>query len=334
MRAFASRETFLPLLRATLGNGRVRVTPLTQGLLNQNMLVEAGSSRFVFKVYRPEMPREKVDEMHRLMTHVSRRGIPVPLPIATYAVGDHAAALYSFIDGTHPERYGDKDTLIRTMGQTLGQVDVALDSFRPKMPRPSSLAIASWDPEKAAQELVEIRASLRGKPRAVREDVEYVVAAYEAILPKGNWDKRRFAKLPVRVCHNDYHIKNMLVRGGKIVAVLDWEKAGWDWRGYEVFRSVMFNCRGSSRGLEWRLIVPYVRGYKRFVKLNALERELAFDCGFNKAFFSLWAVKQYVAGNRQTRDNMLRRARGLPHLFKHQEEFRERIARELETHGN
>lgn len=314
------------LLRETLGP-LGSVAPMTQGLLNQNLSVTTkDGATFLFKVYRPEMPRAKVDDMHRMMAHVSRRGIPVSLPVATFEIDGHVAALYPFVEGTHPERFGKKTRPIRAMGEMLGRIDEALDAFRPAGKKPTSLEIARWNPDAMARDLAEIRATLRGKPKPIRDEVAHVLSAYERVLPLGNWDKRPFARLPVRVCHGDYHIKNMLVRGGAVVAVLDWEKAGWDWRGFEVFRSVMFNCRGSARGLDWKLIAPYLRGYKRFATVSTRERELAFDCGFNKAFFSLWAVKQYVAGNKQVRDNMTRRSRALPFLFAHRDEFRERVA--------
>ncbi len=324
---FVSTTAIRSLLRETLGS-LGSISPMAQGLLNQNLRVATKTGTvFLFKAYRPEMPRAKVEDMHRMMEHVLKKGIPVSLPVATHEIGGHAAALYPFVEGAHPERFGERP--IRAMGEMLGRVDAALDTFRPMGKKLASLEVAKWDPGAMVRDMAEIRASLRRKPKSVRDEVERVLSSYERVLPQGDWDTRRFAKLPVRVCHNDFHIKNMLVRDGKIVAVLDWEKAGWDWRGFEAFRSVMFNCRGSARGLDWNLITPYLRGYKRFATMNDLERELAFDCGFNKAFFSLWAVKQYAAGNTQVRENMLRRSRALPYLFANREEFRERIAKML-----
>lgn len=321
---FVSKTEIRSLLRETLGPIG-SMAPMTQGLLNQNLLVTTREGgKFLFKTYRLEMPRAKVEDTHRMMSHASKRGIPVSLPVATYEIGGHAAALYPFVEGTHPVRFGRRP--VGAMGEMLGRVDAALDSFRPVGQKPASLEVARWDPDNMVSEIAEIRTSVRRKRKAVRDLMERVLSSYEGVLSQGDWDTRRFARLPVRVCHNDYHIKNMLVRDGAVVAVLDWEKAGWDWRGFEVFRSVMFNCRGSARTLDWKLITPYLRGYTRFATMSALERELAFDCGFNKAFFSLWAARHYAAGNEQVRDNMLRRSRALPYLFKHREEFRERIA--------
>lgn len=322
---FVARQDVRALLRETLG-GKFSIVPIANGLLNQNLLVTtAAGTKFVFKAYRPEMPREKVDETHRIMEHAARRGIPVPLPIATYVVDDHVAALYLFVEGEHPSRDGVGIRRVEAMGEMIGRVERAIESFKPLAPKPPSLSIAYWNPDVLANEMSAIRSSLRRKPRRMKEDVEQTLAAYETILSAGDWSKERFAKLPVRVCHNDFHTQNILMRGDSVVAVLDWEKAGWDWRGYELFRSVMFNCRGGRQSLDWRLVGAYVRGCRKFVAFTALERALAFDCGFTKAFFSLWAARQYVAGHDEWRDNMFRRARALPYLFKNRAEFAQRI---------
>jgi Ser/Thr protein kinase RdoA (MazF antagonist) len=248
---FVATTAVRPLLRETLGTTFV-IEPIASGLLNQNLIVTAkDGARFVFKAYRPEMPREKVEETHRIMAHAARRGIPVPLPIATYQIGDHVAALYPFVDGEHPSRDGVGIRRAGSMGEMLGRVERAIGSFRPAMPKPSSLAVATWDPVVLTKEMAGIRLALRGKPAHTKDEVEQTLVAYETILSAGDWSKGRFAKLPVRVCHNDFHTRNVLMRGESVVAVLDWEKSGWDWRGYELFRSVMFNCRGGRTSLDW-----------------------------------------------------------------------------------
>lgn len=322
---FVPANKIVPLIRETLGT-TFAIAPLAGGLLNQNLLVTTNAgSKLVFKAYRTVMPRAKVDEMHRMMAHAARRGISVPLPIATYEIAGHAAALYPFVEGDHPSRYSAGFRRVETMGETLGRVDRALDSFRPSASKPSALDLATWDAEKFAAEIAAIRASLRGKPRLVRDDVEATLAMHETILAKGEWDKRPFARLPVRVCHNDYHTQNVLMRGDGSVAVLDWEKAGWDWRGFEVARSVMFVCRRAGGTYCWDNVKAYLGGYGRHVALSDRERETAFLCGFNKAFFSLWVAKEYVAGRVEMRDHLLRRARLMPYLFKNRDAFAVRI---------
>lgn len=323
---FVATKDIRPLLRETIGAG-FTMEPLDGGLLNQNVLVETNEgAKFVFKAYRLVMTSPKMlDEMHRMMAHAARRGISVPLPIATYEIGEHVAALYPFIEGSHPPRYGGDVRRAEAMGETLGRVDKALDSFRPIAPKPSSLELATWDAEKFVGEI----AALRGKSRLVRDDVEATLAMHEAILAKGDWDKRPFARLPVRVCHNDYHTQNVLMKPDGSISVLDWEKAGWNWRGFEVARSVMFVCRRSSGTYCWNNVRAYLDGYNKHATLSDLERETAFLCGFNKAFFSLWAAKEYVSGRPEMRDHLLRRAQLVPYLFRNRVEFADRMEKLL-----
>lgn len=324
---FVATKEIRPILRETIGAG-FSMEPLAGGLLNQNVLVTTSDGgMFVFKVYRLVMTSpSKLDETHRMMAHAATRGILVPLPVATYEIGEHVAALYPFAEGAHPSRYSAGTRRVGLMGETLGRVDKALDSFRPMASKPLSLELASWDPEKFVGEIASIRASLRGKPRQVRDDVEVALAMHEEILAKGDWDKRPFARLPVRACHNDYHTQNVLMRRDGTVVVLDWEKAGWDWRGYEVARSVMFICRRSNGTYCWDNVKAYLDGYGRHASLSDRERETAFLCGFNKAFFSLWAAKEYVSGRPEMREHLVRRGKLMPYLFKHRAEFSERIA--------
>ena len=253
------------------------MTPLTGGLLNQNVLVTTrNGGKLVFKAYRPEVPREKVDETHRVMAHVSRREIPVALPVATYEVAGFAAALYPFVEGAHPSRYGAGTKRVAAMGEMLGRIDAALDTFRPAGKKPTSLGVASWNPDKMVTEIAALRMSLRGKSSAVRETVEDVLRMHESILSKGDWDKKRFAELPIRVCHNDYHTQNVLMINGRVTTVLDWEKSGWEWRGFEVARSVMFTCRRANGTYCWDNVKAYLGTYKRQAELSDQERELAF----------------------------------------------------------
>ncbi len=331
MHRFVSQTDIRPLVKATLG-GAFTLRPLMGGLLNQNYVVETGrdTTCFVLKIYRPEIQQEKVEEMHRLMTHCSRRGIPLSLPISTYRLAGHVAALYPYIEGENATRFGNTLKNVGLMGEMLGRVDKALDTFRSSVTKPASIELAKWDPAKTLNEMADIRRAAKHRRGEVREIVERALVIYERIMAEGDWDKTRFTKLPVKICHNDFHINNVLMRDNKLVAVLDWEKAGWDWRAFEIMRTITFNCRKSDRELDWTLVRAYVRGYRQYASFTTRERELAYDAGVYKLFFSLWAMKQYLAGHKECKANVLRRARLLPYLFKHRVEFTERIAHLLE----
>ncbi|TAK03313.1 hypothetical protein EPO34_04590 [Patescibacteria group bacterium] len=325
MLAFVPNDHLKEFVQAVFPARRVSMRPLLSGLLNQNLVVRVGSERYVLKAYRPKVSLKAMREMHRMMAHAVGKGIPVPLPVASGEVGGHAVALYPFVEGTHPSRYRNAP-LMRPMGEMLGRIDATLETFKFRMQKPAFEDMASWNPESFLSEIVSMRRSLRSKPKVVRETVARSLDAHENAVAIGGWDKEAFRRLPVRVCHNDYHIMNVLVRGRKVAAVLDWEKAGWGWRGFEVMRSVMFNCRMARGTLDWDRVKTYLGAYRKQAALTDLERELAFECGFRKGLFSLWAEKEYLSGQFQMRDNIERRSRLYPYLAKHRDEFSERVA--------
>jgi Ser/Thr protein kinase RdoA (MazF antagonist) len=325
MLRFVSREEVRLLLKKTF-NDSFTLKSLAGGLLNHNFIVGTKSAKFVLKIYRSEITREKLDETHRIMAHCVKRDIPVSLPMATCQVADHVAALYPFIEGTAAPKFKNSIRNVEHMGEMLGRVDKALDTFKSMLTKPPSIELARWDVDNTLKDIVEIRRAAKRRRVDVRDTVETTLHVYERILAAGDWDKTRFAKLPVKLCHNDFHGGNLVVRDNNIVAVLDWEKAGWEWRAFEIMRSITFNCRKSDRELDWNLVRAYISGYRKHESFTTIERELAYDAGVYKMFFSLWAIKQYLAGHMECKANVLRRARLLPYLFKHRKEFTDRIA--------
>lgn len=318
-----------PFLDKAVG-GVYRIESFPGGLLNQNMLVRSGRALFVLKVYRPKLDEEAVAETHRLMTFVAKRGIPVAVPLHTGSVKEHVVALYPYVKGEHPARYNSGPVRIRAMGDMLGRIEATLDDFRPKAPKPTFETFSRCqDAPDFLHRIVELRASLPQYARTVRAEVEPALDTIERIIRTVPWDRVPWARLPVRVCHNDFHTANILMRRSHITGVLDWEKAGWHWRGFEFMRSVVFNCRSSARKLDWDAVDLYARAYLRHTSLTDVERETAFDCGFQELTFSLWAIRQYLAGNKDLRGNVARRTAMLKYLAGNREEFSERIAAAL-----
>lgn len=304
-----------------------RRTVLKGGLLNQNFLVSAGRERFVLKVYRAEMPASRVAEMHRLMAFVAKRGIPVPLPVVTSLVGGAVVALYPFVVGEHPPRYRGPRTRIRAMGEMLGRIHGILDGYVPAEPKrlPEQIA-AAWDPKKAVAEIETLRESLRTEDVSIRREIGDVLRRHERLISKHGWDDAPFRDVPVQYCHGDFHTMNLLMRGDRVTAVLDWEKAGWGFRGAEYMRSVIFNCRKSSKELDWGRIQAYAEGYRMEAQLDAANASVAFETGVRSVVFGFWAVKQYLAGERHLRVNVLRRAAMAEWLVAHRAEGAERMA--------
>ena len=327
---------FLPIHRIELflhesfGFGKMKSEPLRGGLLNQNLLISVSEKKFVLKVYRKEMTEEKVLRMHELMSFVSGQGIPVTLPIATKRIDGFVTAIYPFSSAEHPPRYKNSHASIRAMGDMLGRIHVVLDQYQTDVPKstPKEL-MKAWEVDSSLKEILSLRENLKDVLPSMKKEINHVLDVYEKILTKEEWNSHFFSDLPIRYCHGDYHIMNILMHGSTINTVLDWEKAGWDFRSKELMRSVIYNCRKTSGELSWPLVETYLKAYRMHVSVSDLERELVFECGLRKMVFSFWAIKQYIAGHKNFRLNVLRRVAMVQGLTSHRQEYAERIAQLL-----
>lgn len=327
---FLSPDRLAPFLKDSFGTKKFKLEPLRGGLLNQNSLLTVGTKRYVLKVYREEMDEAKVGEMHRLMKFASSHDVPVTLPIATAMIDGHVAATYPFATGEHPPRYRNNHARIQAMGETLGRIHSVLDRYQPNTKIPTHTELTKgWQPNRAVDEITILRNELKQQSLSVRKETSTVLDTYERILTNEDWNNDDFQQLPIRFCHGDYHIMNILMRGSTITAVLDWEKAGWNFRGREIMRSVIFNCRKTSQELNWPSVAIYLKAYRTHTSISDLDGQLAFECGLRNIVFSFWAIKQYLAGHKHFRSNIIRRVAMMEGLIKQRAEYAERIAEML-----
>lgn len=299
--------------------------------MNQNSLLTAGGKKYVLKVYRDEMTEAKVAEMHRLMKFASNHDVPVALPVAATTIHGYVTALYPFATGEHPPRYRNNHVRIEAMGEMLGRIHLVLDSYQTKTEKPTHKELTkSWQLNRALEEIEILREELKSHSASVRKEINGVLDAYERIYGEEDWSSDEFLDLPIRFCHGDYHIMNLLMCDSKITAVLDWEKAGWDFRGREIMRSIIFNCRKTSQELNWSSVEAYLRAYRKHASISDLDGRLAFECGLRNVVFGFWAIKQYLAGHKHFRSNIMRRVAMMEGLTKYRKDYAERIAEVLE----
>lgn len=295
--------------------------------MNQNSLLLVGRKKYVLKVYRDEMTETKVEEMHRLMKFVSTSNIPVALPVVTATINRYVTALYPFATGEHPPRYRNNHVRIESMGQMLGWIHLVLNRYQPKTEKLTHRElIKAWQLGRALEEIKFLREEVKKYSASVKKEMNGVLDVYERIYHEQDWRSHEFLNLPIEFCHGDYHIMNLLMRDSKIAAVLDWEKAGWDFRGREIMRSIIFNCRKTSSELSWPSVAIYLNGYRKHASISDLDRRLAFECGLRNVVFGFWGIKQYLAGHKHFRSNIMRRVAMMEGLTKHRKEYAERIA--------
>lgn len=324
---FLSKIEILPFFNSMhIKKGSFSISVLAGGLLNQNFFVKTGNKKFVLKVYRPEIDAKKIQEMHRMMRFASGHGLPVPSPQKTEVIKNHVVSIYPYLRGENPPRFRNTESRIHSMGETLGKLHLALNTFRPSLSKPTPSTLASWNPDIFIKDIRAVRSSLIGKNAEMQKEVNHALDTAQSIVSADSWNKTDFLTLPIRICHNDYHIDNILMSNDRITGILDWEKAGWHWRPYEIMRSILWNCRKNESTLNWNLVKIYLTGYKKYATLNLQERELAFECGFRKMLFSLWGIKEYISGRTELRANTRRRGALLKTLNINRQEYTKKIA--------
>lgn len=328
---FVERDRLRPFVEKSIGTSGFDFRPLKGGLLNQNLIVRTDKKQFLLKVYRPEMDRRAVRQMHQVVAHCSARGIPVPREMADAEIEGFQVALYPFIQGEHPTRYRNTPGKITQMGAMLGEIHAALDTFKTSEKKPQPETLAKWDVSVFLDQIKQLRRTAKAASAVDRQLANNNLDIYERIVSGQDWPKEPFFRLPIRRIHGDYHTKNILFRSNGIVAVLDWEKSCLDWRPFEIMRSIGFNCRADIAHLSWPLVDTYLKAYRKTAPpLSELERQLTFQCGFRRQLFSLWAVKRFLEGETELKVNMRRRTSQLQTLAQHQEEYAERIQSLLE----
>lgn len=327
MLSYLTLKELQPFLHRFFGSEKYTIRPIRYGLLNQNLAISSGRKKYVLKAYRPELSESEVDEIHALMKFVSHHEIPATLPLAETKIKGYVTVMYPFVQGEHPARYRNPSARMASMGEMLGLIHSSLDDYQPSGKKPGhSELIKSWQPKKSLTEIRDLRKLIKDKPVAVRREMSGILDAHEKAISEENWDSEPFLQLPLRYLHGDYHTRNILMKQSKITAVLDWEKANWGFRGQEIMRSIIFNCRRTSSELSWSAIEIYLKGYRKHASLNQLERELAFEAGSRNVVFGFWAMKQYLDGRKELRSNVLRRVVMMKDLVKHRKEYAERIS--------
>ncbi len=200
------------------------IQPIIGGEQNRNFAIIAGKERFVLRVYSthhattglrklPEIDCE-LDFMEAAREH----GVPTPPVILT--AGDaritilimedqpHFATLFGYAQGTEVEKYTPE--IARATAQTLLDLRRASLSFRRPSPRPwpgdiARLSLAFYEANH------ERMLSHKGLLDRLHQSAQAGYAQIES------------ANLPTGVIHGDVKLGNLLVKSGKIRAVIDFD---------------------------------------------------------------------------------------------------------------
>lgn len=241
---------------------------------NLSYIVNTPRGRYVLKVYRNTADAARIGYEHDLLTRLSHAGLSfavvAPLPARSGATqapitrgdGDEPsalAALFPLLPGQHPD--GDDLATYCPCGAALAALDMALE--RIGLPSPPGV-LAPFGELSRIHPLVpdplDLPERLPLEPtqrRAVARVVSDLLAAVPAV----------YRSLPWQIVHRDFDASNVLLEGGRVSGVLDFEFAAPDLRVLDLARSLsLFAVSPWSNPDGWQRVVAFASGYRQLLQ--------------------------------------------------------------------
>src|SRR3984893_10072816 len=208
-------KPFLKELADDYGLGRIgTVEGIPEGSVNSNYLLETAKGRFLLRVDEVKGENELKRELD-LLSFLRKHSFPCPHPMQDRMgryyrnFNSKCVSMFRFHEGRVliPERL--KPSHLETIGRALGELHVLGKAYKKGIDNRFSF-------ERIADLYLSVRAKLpnyfRKILRTLDDEVDYLTRYLEGKLPKG-------------VIHGDLFCDNVLFRGEKLVAVLDFEAA-------------------------------------------------------------------------------------------------------------
>ncbi len=224
----------------------MRLRPLSGGTVNEVYRVDTGTSSYVLHLLRRDASRAEIIWQHQVVRElaVSLRSVTAPQPSLSgtqslVAFDDRFAVLTPFVVGTPLEAHVAKHRLAAV--RTLAEFTRASQRLDPRLERPRWPAWhrLDWRSNDRWQLSPRIDQSLSMDERgAIDRYLSEVPAQLRALSD---------LDLPVQVVHGDVGPPNLLMRGGEVVALLDFDECRLDWRVCDLADALWAFCRPAER---------------------------------------------------------------------------------------
>lgn len=245
-----------------------------EGLNNAHAGIRTGAGDFVVRSYTSLSYDDpaSIHYEHRLLAWLAGRelsfAVPAPVPARDGALlwyGPHAwMSLSAWLPGARldPRRLDHLELL----GAAVGELQAALRHY-PPAPRPGRPLFGTLFrfplPYRNPLALTPEQLGLPDTPpygellRWWRDEAARLQAFVDGA----------YRTLPHQVCHNDVTPNNLLVDGGRLAAVLDWEFATLAPRALDVAMGLRMAMRIWDNPEPWEEIRRFCRGYTRWMRV-------------------------------------------------------------------
>jgi len=208
-------KSFLEELADDYNFGRLGgVAGIPEGSVNSNYLLETAKGKFLLRIDEVKSESEVRREID-LLAFLRKHSFPCPHPVQD-RMGRYyrdyeskCVSLYKYHEGRVPVVARLRPSQLETIGRTLGELHVIGKGYKKGIDNRFSF-------ERIADLYLTVRNRLpnyfRKITRTLEDEIDYLTRYLEGKLPKG-------------IIHGDLFADNLLFRGEKLTAVLDFEAA-------------------------------------------------------------------------------------------------------------
>lgn len=273
----AAERDLVAEVAAWFGLGAVMdVRPVAEGLMNRNWRVTTQSGVVAVKQVL-DIGADAARRQHAAARALADRGLPVPAPVTGpegVTLLEQPAGLFAVLPwaaGAHRSGLSLTSAECEVLGRLLGQLHAGLAQVMPadvaEVKVPVTEAAAAKERIDRYLGLIEAKPVLDVFDRHARrrlhqrrellENAAHLRPDEDALTGPAGWT------------HGDFHDLNVLWDGGRVSAVLDWDRLGVRPLAGEVARSatLLFGY-GDRRGLDTGRVAAFSRGYRGVVWLT------------------------------------------------------------------
>lgn len=276
--------------------------PVDQSALNFNYRAETASGTYFLRIHKRSRPREQLETEHAVLRWANERGIPVVLPVPSAngetlrSNGGQLVAVFPWVDASTFHRQSLDSPGARLLGATLGMLQSKLREL--DIPLRKTNGELNWDTARSIDALSRVDDLIRYYPAPgeerlrIQEAIRFQLEPLESDEPRLASD---FADLRRQPCHGDFHERNVLVRDGTLVAVVDWERVSLTPPLFELIRALTF-----CWALDEPLLSEFLSGYAENTAIDPDAVQPSVEMWWQQTLHNTWAyTESFVRGDRR-----------------------------------